>query len=111
MKRIGLFVLAMLLLAPVVASAAGPYLVADPMTGVSYFVVTGLPAAIDGTHILPDATNIYAFKLDLATLANGTYTVKAKACTSIGRCSADSSPFVFTFDPVPGIPQNIRLSQ
>lgn len=74
-----------------------PFLVCDPYQGAGYFVVTGLPAAVDGSHVAPDSTGTFGFKLDLANLpAGGPYTVKVKACSDTWGCSDDSLPFVFT---------------
>lgn len=108
MKRLALALLIILALASTVLAA--PFLVCDPQTGVEYYTVSGLPAAINTSHILPDATGTYGFKLDLATLVPGTYTVKANACTALWGCSADSNPLNFV-RPASGTgPLNLRLS-
>jgi hypothetical protein len=97
---------------------AAPFLVCDPQPGqgVQWYVVTGLPAQVDGSHIAVDASGTYGFKLDLGlTPPGGPYTVKAKACKSDAQwgevCSADSLPFAFSRPALSGTPANARLSQ
>ncbi len=85
-----------------------PFLVCDPQPGVDYYVVSGLPAAVDGSHVAPDATGKYGFQLDLSALPPGNYTVKAKACVELWGCSDDSSPFAFT-RPALSVPAKSRL--
>jgi hypothetical protein len=111
MKRLVWLVAFVILALASVALAAGPYLVCDPQPGqgVTYYVVLGLPASIDASHISPDASGTYGFKLDLAMLPVGSYTVIARACTSWG-CSGDSSPLVFSRPAAVSIPQHVIIS-
>lgn len=106
MKRITLA--AALILCVGTHAYASPFLVCDPQAGVEHYEVTGLPG--DNSNVLPDATGAYGFKLDLATLAEGNYTVKARAC-NIRGCSAESSPFVFEYPRLLTDPRNYRLSK
>ena len=108
MKR--LLLVCLLVSLPVTVLAA-PFLVCDPQAGVEYYTVSGLPAAINTTHINPDPTGTYGFKLDLATLVPGNYTVKANACTALWGCSADSAPFGFVRPASATGPLNLRLTQ
>lgn len=108
-KALSIIVIAMILCIGSTAFAA-PFLVCDPQAGVEYYVVTGLPAAIDASRIPPDASGTFGFKLDLGPLAVGSYTVKAKACAGVWGCSADSSPFVFTKPALSTAPVNVRLA-
>lgn len=94
---------------------ASPFLVCDPYANnneaVDYFVVTGLPAEIDASHISKDATGQYGFKFDLSGVAvGGPYTVKAKACNSWG-CSQDSLPFSFSRPVALPTPVGPKLTQ
>jgi hypothetical protein len=100
------------------AAHAAPFLVCDPQPGqgVQWYVVTGLPSQVDGSHVAVDASGTYGFKLDLGlTPPGGPYTVKAKACkadTTWGEvCSADSLPFAFSRPSAFPAPANARLSQ
>lgn len=102
---------------PLLAHAA-PFLVCEPQPGqeVEWYVVTGLPAQIDGSHVPPDATGTYGFRLDMAATPSGvTYTVKAKACTLNPLwgevCSVDSPPFEFERPLAPSSPNTPRLAQ
>ena len=78
------FVLAMFILFGMAANVnAAPSLVCDPPaagSGVQYYVISGMPAGIDGSHVLPESTGTFGFRVDMATTAPGTYTVAAKAC-------------------------------
>ena len=104
-------VLFLVMLFPAIASAS-PFLVCDPFpagSAVSSFVVfwdgslTGVVAPV-----FTDATGTY-LHLDLASVANGSHTVKVRARNSWGE-SADSLPFTFV-KLVPSAPLNIRIDQ
>ena len=108
MKRFLSTIILILLATPVLA--AGPYLVCDPQPNIDYYIVTGLPAPIDGSRITPDASGVYGFKLDITTLpVGGPYTARAKACITTWGCSDDSLPFVFSRPASPSLPANIKL--
>ena len=106
-----------LCMVPVMAMAA-PSLTCDPQTGqgVQWYVITGLPAPLDGSRVVPDATGTYGFKLDMAQVpVGGPYTVKVKACKADAVwgevCSADSSPFQFSRPSgASGAPTGIKLA-
>jgi hypothetical protein len=89
---------------------AAPFLVCDPYPGADYFVVTGLPAAISASNCPPDPTGTYGTKLDLATLAVGSYTVTIQACSNIWGCTPASSPLVFPRPNLGPSPTNGRLA-
>lgn len=109
MKKI-IFILAFLCVGA--TAHAAPFLVCDPQANVDYYVITGLPAPIDGSRVIPDQTGTFGFRLDLGTLpVGGPYTVRAKACNTVWGCSADSSPFVFSRPAQLGVPVGTRLSQ
>jgi hypothetical protein len=124
MKRfVGVFVLAVILLAAVMATATGgPYLVANPMqvtlsAGQTLtFNVQGLPSSISAANIPADPTGTYAFALDISSLpaVSGGYTVTATACLNDPvwgqKCSAASSPFSFNPASAPPIPSGLGLS-
>lgn len=106
------YMIIILLAAP---ASAAPFLVCDPQPGqgVEWYVVTGLPAQVDGSHVAPDSTGTYGFKLDLAEMPPGTYTVKAKACQQTVTwgevCSVDSLPLDFERPSPPLRPNTQRL--
>ncbi|MGA2223575.1 MAG: hypothetical protein ABSH41_03930 [Syntrophobacteraceae bacterium] len=121
MKRIAFFLCVLaLLVVPVCARAAGPYLVCAPETytppagDTLSYNVTGLPATIAATNIPPDATGTYAFALNLAGIAAGSYTVTAQACVNDVQwgqaCSVQSAPFSFTVPGAPPSPLTISIS-
>ena len=83
-----LFVFSLL---PVFAFAS-PFLVCDPQAGVEYYIVSGLPAPIDGTHVVAQTDG--SLRLDLATLtAGGPYSVTAKACKDLWGVQRRLGPF------------------
>jgi hypothetical protein len=119
MKKI-LIVLAILLF-PVLAFAAGPYLVASPLSGYTVptgdtltYNVTGLPSSISATNIPADSTGTYAFALSLSGIASGSYTVTAQTCLNDAtwgqECSAQSSPFSFVVPSTPAPPSSVSIS-
>jgi hypothetical protein len=91
---------------------AAPFLVCDPYPASS--AVTSFTIFWDGATtgisvpVFTDATGTY-IHLDLASVTNGSHTVKARAKNSWGE-SADSSPFVFV-KQAPATPLNTRISQ
>jgi hypothetical protein len=106
MKRY--IVLLALIVFPAIASAQ-PFLVCDkPTDPVGFYTVSGLPAGIVADHILPDTT--YGFKLDLASLPVGSYTVTAKACVESWGCSDSSLPFSFSRPTLTSTPKLLKLT-
>ena len=105
----------MIVMLAAVPVSAAPFLVCNPQpgAGVEWYVVSGLPAAVDGSKVVVDSTGTYGFKLDLAAIPPGTYTVKAKACKQDANwgeaCSVDSLPFEFSRPTPPTSPLNQRL--
>jgi hypothetical protein len=77
------------------------------------FLVTGLGAAEVDSAARVNADGSVDMHLDLTGTPDGTYTVTVKASLA-GNASAASASFTFTLPvvhpSVPGIPQNIRLS-
>lgn len=120
--RIGFVVLlsACALLALGVSSPAhAQHLVCDPQAGVDYYVITGLPAPIDGSHVLPDPSGKFGCYLSLADMptvgGDKVWNITAQACTTtdethLGGCSA-TVPFVFTQRKVSLNPAGFRLVQ
>lgn len=98
------FILCLLLLSP--------FLVCDPQgdPGIAYYKVIGLPDNISATNIPVDSTGQFGFKLDLANLPCGTYTVAAQACSSMWGCSEYSSPFEFS-RPKLLSPVNVKMEK
>lgn len=95
-----------------ISYAAGPYLVCDPQSGVSYYVVSGLPSGLDGSNIAPDSTNTYGFKMDISTWPSDgkTYTLIAFACDTNWGCSRGSVPLTLS-RPSLGVPTNVKMSK
>jgi len=95
--------LALALLFPALAFG-NPFLVCDPQAGAEQYVleINGTDGAIFTAQ--PDGS----MKYDLAGLADGTYTVRAKA-GNIWGWSEYSLPFEFT-KAVPGAPSGLRVS-
>lgn len=111
-----LFQACMIIMLMAVPVFAAPFLVCDPQPGqgVEWYVVTGLPSQVDGSHVAPDLTGTYGFKLDLAATPSGiVYKVKAKACKKDSTwgevCSVDSLPFDFERPSPPLAPVTHRL--
>ena len=88
-------------------ASASPFVVADAqgtdveryslsINGGTYSDVT--PTTVSGGK---------QFRYDTASLANGTYIMRVKACNAYG-CSADSSPFSFS-KTIPSTPTGLRL--
>jgi hypothetical protein len=104
------------------AMAAGPYLVANPLspaptltTGQTItYNISGLPSSITATNVAPDSTGTYAFALSLAGIAAGSYTVTAQSCLNDPTwgvsCSAASAPFTFAVPSAPPVPPGLGLS-
>ena len=106
LKRVLLTTLAVLAMTG--TAMAAPFLICDPQTGVTYYIITGLPATIDGSHInaQPDGS----IKLDMAlTPAGGPYNLSVKACADVWGCSS-SSPFVFSRPAALTAPGGLRLA-
>lgn len=103
-----------------ISAFAAPFLVCSPETitlGTGQtltYNVSGLPSGFSAANIPADSTGTYAFALDLATLATGSYTVTATACLNDSVwgqiCSAASSPFSLTKPSAPAAPINMGLS-
>jgi hypothetical protein len=109
-KVLIILALAVVLVWPLSTFAAGPFLVTNPQAGVDYFVVNGLPTAINATNCAPDPAGTYGLKLDLSALVPGSYTVTAQACSNIWGCSTNSSPFGFTRPDLSKAPAGVGLS-
>lgn len=105
---IKILVILIILLTPVSARAA-PFLVCDPAVGgVDHYVITGLPAGMDGSSVAPIMAGAYGFKFDLAaTPKNSASDLLISACSSWGDCST-AVPFVLD-RPTPGTPANVRV--
>ena len=114
-------ILVIFLLGFAASVAAAPFLVANPeqvnlAAGQTLtYNVTGLPTSFTNASNVPaDSTGAYAFALDLATLAGGSYTVTATCCLNDpvqGQvCSAASSPFSFTRIGPPPAPSTLGLA-
>jgi len=93
------------------SAVAAPFLVCDPQPGIDHYVITGLPAGLDGSNVTPDATGKYGFVMDLtATPKASTSNLTVAACNSWGDCSS-TVPFVLQRPSAPTSPQNIRLTK
>jgi hypothetical protein len=95
---------------------ASPFLVADAVTPASdpnlnpvSYVLTGLGTSPVSTPAVQNANGTLQLHYDLATLANGSYTVSAAAINVFGNSSAESAPLTFT-KGAPGTPTNLRIS-
>ena len=104
------------LLLGTVTLEASPFLVCDPYPGSgdpnlipTTFEVTGVAGTPVSSPAFtnPDGTKILHY--DLATLANGNYTVTATAVNVFGGASPSSAPFTFT-KGVPAQPGGLRIS-
>ena len=82
------------------------YLVCSPQSNVDRYEVEQNGVVVSTTQ-LPDASGTYGTKVDLTTLADGTYTYRLKACNAWG-CSAFSNPLGFV-KAVCGAPQALQL--
>ena len=120
MKKLLAIAALLILLWPFCAEAS-PFLVANPETvtlaagQTLTYNVSGLPASFTGASNIPaGSTGTYAFALNLAGIATGSYTVTAQACLNDPiwgqTCSAASSPFSFTVPGAPAAPSTISLS-
>jgi hypothetical protein len=90
------------------AIAAGPYLICDANSGATYYVITGLPAPLDGSNIPAQSNG--SVKFDLAsTPTGGPYNITVKACNVWG-CST-ISPFAFSRPVALTQPAGIGLAQ
>ena len=102
-----------LIMLPLCAFAAGPYLVCDPYPA-SAVQPTGFTCTFDALAPTPipistnaDGSVQMHFDLAALNLTNGNHTVKCSAQDAWGS-SGDSAPFAFT-KGVPSPPANIRL--
>ena len=89
-----------------------PFLVCNPpVEPVDHYVITGLPAGIDGSSVQPDSTGVFGFKLDLAGVPKtSTSNLTVMACNQWGDCSA-TVPFVLSRPSQPASPANVRFSK
>jgi hypothetical protein len=89
------------------SALATPFLVAEKGAGgvPTSYEVMGLPLQNPIVQAQSDGN----FRLDLASLPEGTYTVQLKAKNLWGE-SPYSDPFTFTRDPLPGKPKAPTLS-
>ena len=92
-------------------SQAAPFLICDnyPTTGnqPDTFTVT-IDGTNYGTPAYKNADGSVKLHYDLASLAAGSHTVTAVACSALWGCSAASSPFPFV-KSVPGAPTTITI--
>ena len=111
MKHVlALFIIGGLLCGPAVIWAA-PFLVCDPMVAdVVGFELEGLGASAIASTPVTNGDGTKSLHHDLASLAPGTYTVRARANYGPWGWSALSAPFTFTKPASPGPPINLRLS-
>jgi hypothetical protein len=80
-----------------IAGAAGATsLVCDCIVGADYYVITGLPATYNASHVPADPTGQYGFRLDISAIPVGTYAVRYQPCTTLWGCSVPSAEFKFT---------------
>lgn len=82
------------------------YLVCAPQQNVDRYEVERNGTVITTTQP-SDVSGTYGTKVDLTTLADGTYTYRLKACNVWG-CSAFSNPFGFS-KATCGAPQGLML--
>lgn len=98
------------------SSQAAPFLISDTYpAGLSQatmptkFIIKGLSASAITTGATTNSDGTIMLHFDLATIANGSYTVTADAVNALGGISPDSLPFSFTVG-VPAVPSNLRIS-
>ena len=103
MKKLILALFLVLISFPCLA-IANPFLVCDPQTNVTHYVITGdINVTVPATD-LGDGT--FRLKLDLAGISGGTYDLEVKAKNIWGESVA--APFVFT-KALPDVPVNVRI--
>lgn len=106
-----LILTALLLLVPVIVSAA-PFMVCDPQAGITTYKLTG-PAWVPATVVAQADGSI---KMDLASAAIGVTSLTVSACLAFDplwpdeRCSVPATPFSFTRPASPVTPKNIKLA-
>jgi hypothetical protein len=95
---------------------ATPFLVCDAVTPASdpnlnpvSYVLSGLSTNPITTTVTQNADGTLQLHYDLATLANGLYTVSAVAVNASGNVSPSSAPLTFTKGS-PASPANLRIS-
>ena len=99
------FIIALLLLPSL--SFASPFLVCDPLAGISYYAVTNLDG-LSNPNVAAQADG--SIKMDLAGLTAGTYTVAVQACDNLWGCSAPAN-FTFTKPATISLPASIKLTK
>jgi hypothetical protein len=105
MKKL-LFLIVLLGLLPC-ESKASPFLVCDPQAEVEFYVITGLPSPLDGSHIAAEPDG--SIRMDFGNVpVGGPYDIQVSACNLWG-CS-DGSPFVFSRPSTRHGPNNTRLT-
>ena len=95
-----------LLAALVVSAYAAPWLVSDPYPADQ--IISKFQISIDGGAYVDSIPQGNALRYDFAGIANGSHTIKARACNLYG-CSPDSAPFEL-IKSIPGVPTNITIS-
>jgi uncharacterized membrane protein len=111
-----LMVIVFLGLLSALAARAAPFLVCDAITPSSdpalnpvSYTISGLASSPVSTPATQNADGTIQLHYDLASLANGNYTVSAAAVNTFGAASPLSATLTFT-KGAPGTPQNLRIS-
>lgn len=108
LKIINFFAMPVLVLSVIFLSAmvarAAPFLICDPQAEVTKYVIEMNGSEFPEFAAEPDGS----MKYDLSGLAEGSYTVRAKAGNLWGW-SAYSAPFVFNVT-IPSAPSNVNIS-
>ena len=98
------------------AAHGAPYLVCDPVPAqtqqnlnVVSYVIMGLSSNPISTQAIINADGSQQLHYDLATIANGSYTVTAAAINGLGLEGPASDPFTFTVG-LPTKPTGLRIS-
>ena len=107
MKKLILIVLAIVFLAT--PAFAGPFLVCDPQTGVTFYKLTG-PAWVTGT-VIAEADGSIRMDVSAAIVGNNSLTVAACKDDPVwGELCSVAVPFEFIRPASPGNPLNLKLS-
>ena len=109
MKKISLSLMAIILLIPALVFA-DPFLVCDPQTGVTSYILTG-PEWVPTSVIAQSDGSI---KMDVAAASNGSNPLTVSACNDDpiwGQVCSDAVPFDLIRPVPPSTPENIKLIQ
>jgi hypothetical protein len=97
-------------------AVAAPFLVCDPVAAqtqqnlnVVSYVIMGLSSNPITSQAIINADGSQQLHYDLATIANGSYTVTAAAINGLGLEGPASDPFTFTVG-LPAKPTGLRIS-